>query len=437
LLLPENAVERNEKFLHTVFSSQHTESVIMSLPRWNLSLAGAQPAFEPLAVKTYTGDASLSEAEILRAIDSEHYQERTAAARAALIQNIQLPQNKLKVLLRDTQADVLWFATEIALRHTPKIEVEDVVHLLGQKDDYLIGLGHQLLTQSGLVVDTLCDYLTSHQEISRDTVVAVSYIAEMDWQTLVQLPTRIQAASLQEWFEKVWVVCGSALCLGWRHNPPEAIFENAYLQAKDRRRFETRRTEEVADKIHQLELLLKLRNTQPRKRLQDEPLFQAADELIQYGHDLRGIVLALLDSPRPSTMHGAVRYLTRLWWDDSITILIERLDSSSSRRKGALKALVDIGKPAVEPLINAIRTCRNQRIIIMSIEALGQIGNTRAIPVIRECAKSNRRLRLTATHPNARIRPNARRVLRMYFGIEVQPDKTVTSAPDAEEVEEH
>lgn len=414
--IPEDAVERNEKFLHTVFDNQRAKSVTVSLP-----------AFEPLAVKTYTGDMPLSEAEILRTIDSEHYQERIAAARAALIQNIQLPQEKLKTLLRDDEGDVLWFAMEIALRDTPEIEVEDIVHLLSQKDDDIIELGRQLLTQSGLGVHELCDYLGSQRTINRYTVVATSYIAEMDWQALVTLPMNIKAASLQEWFEKVWSVCGSALCLSSQRQP-EAIFENAYLQAKTfvDTGLKPASTEEVADKIHQLSLLLKLRNTQPRKRVRDEPLFQAADELIQYGYDLREIVLAMLDGPQ-LTMHGAVRYLTRLWWDDSVDLLIERLGSSSSRRKGALKALVDIGEPAVEPLMDAVRTSPNQLIIIMSVDALGRIGDTRAIPVIEE----------RVNHPNKQIRKNAQRVLRTYFGIEMQPNKVVTSAPDASEVEEH
>ena len=54
--------------------------------------------------------------------------------------------------------------------------------------------------------------------------------------------------------------------------------------------------------------------------------------------------MAMLNSGHPMTSQGAVRLLTRLWWDDGIDILIQWLDLSSSRRKSALKALVDIGE---------------------------------------------------------------------------------------------
>ena len=391
--VPEDAVERNAGFLNAVFDSKQSNPVVVSAP-----------AFELLPVKAYTGDAPLSEAEILQAVDSEYPQERVAAARAALIQNIRLPQEKLKRLFHDTEEDAIWFGMEMAMRDAASVEAEDFVQLLGQEDDYLIALGYQLIAQSVVEVDSVIEYLTGQGEINRNSVVAVRLIADMDWPALVDLPTRIQAASLQEWFEKVWIICGSALCLGWRE-APEPVFEKAYLHAKTYEANE----EERNGKIHQLGLLLKLRNTQSRKKLRDEPLFQAADELTQYGHDLRGIVMAMLDSPHPNTSHGAVRFLTRLWWDDCIDILIQRLDSSSSRRKSVLKALVDIGEPAVESLIHAIQTTRNQRITIMSMQALGQIGNTCAIPIIQE----------RAHHSNERIRSNARRILRAYFGVSV------------------
>ena len=407
---PEDAVERNEKFLHTVFDNKHSEPVTVSAP-----------SFQPLPVKAYAGDALVHETEILQAIDSEHPQERVTAARAALVQDMSLPQEKLKSLLSDTEPDAIWFGMEIALRDSSEPDVESFVHLLGQKDDYLIALGYQMLAMSSVQVDSVFDYLVSQREITQDTAVAIRLIADMDWPALVTFPTRIQAESLQEWFEKVWVICGTALCLRWK-NRPEPIFEEAYRHV---RTFEAS-PDECSDKVHQLELLLKLQNRQSRKRLRDELLFQPADELIQYGHDLRGIVMAMLGSPHAGTVHGAMRLLTRLWWDDCIDLLIQKLDSSSSPRKGALKALVDIGEPAVESLLHAIQTIRNQRIIFMSIEALGRIGDERAIPIIRE----------RAGHPNDRIRFNARRVLKQYFSIEMRPGREDVSIPDASEVEE-
>jgi len=524
--VPQDAVERNEKFLHTIFENREKNMMVPPL------------VFEPLPVKSYKGEHPRSFAEALEELDSSHPQERVMAARAALTQNIQLPKETLERLLHDTETDVVWFGQEIALKDTNQIAVEYVFQLLGEQDDYLVGLGWQLLIRSTEQVEALCDYLISQSEINRKTLAVARVIAKLDlsngkgviqsvvergsrqiadalqravesgqpydeireyirllrklcewndieeitvfsesiqlllprllynlrernvspshfsvlpeiwgnqavrlwtrrefsnqvdalcdylisqreitpnttgvarliatldWQTLETLPTRIQAPSLQEWFAHMWVICGSALCLTltWGYKP-EPILENAHIQAKTYPASE----EEVADKIHQLKLLLKLRNTQSYKKVEDAPLFQTADELIQYGHDLRGIVLSMLVSQHPYTACGAIRLLTRLWWDDCIDILIQQLDASKSRRKSALKALVDIGTPAVEPLMDAIKMDRNRRIVIRSMEALGQIGDTRAIPVIQEIAND----------PNG-ISFNARQVLQTHFGI--------------------
>jgi len=61
-------------------------------------------------------------------------------------------------------------------------------------------------------VDALCDYLTSQGEVNQNTAGVARMVAALDWQTLVKFPTHIQVESLQEWFARMWVVCGSALC---------------------------------------------------------------------------------------------------------------------------------------------------------------------------------------------------------------------------------
>ena len=299
--------------------------------------------------------------------------------------------------------------------------MENFVQLLAQEDDYLNALAHQLLGQSTVQADSVFEYLASQEGIIKGTVAAVVLMADMDWQMLVECPARISASSLQEWFEKIWIICGAALCLGWRHKA-EDVFESAYRQA---RAYEAS-DDERNDKIHQLELLLKLRNKVPRKSIEDDLLFQPANELMQYGHDLRTIIMSMVNAAHPFTSAGAIRFLTRLWWDDCIDILIQRLDSGSSSRKSALRALLDIGKPTVKPLIHALQTSRNQRIIVMTMEALGQLGDTRAIPAIRE----------RADHRNERIHFNSRRVLKGYFGIEVEQSRQEDVAPDASEIEE-
>jgi len=390
--VPEDAVERTEQFLHAAFESDEPCKV-------------DPPAFEPLPIAVYTGDPPLGEAEVLAGLDSEHPQERVAAARAALTQNIRLPQEKQSRLLQDPEPDVIWFGTEIFLRHDGAPAIDDIVHLLGQKDDYLIGLGDDLLVRSNLRTDALCEYLTQQERISSRTVVVARKIAELDFSALEHLPENIQATSLQEWFAKAWVVCGSALCIGWRPDAA-AVFENACRQPERYPAGEKER----ADAIRQLELLLQMRNNRGGRQIQDEPLFAAADALVRYGHDLRDVVLAMLYSDRTPTSNGAMRHLTRLWWDDAIDLLIQFLDASSSRRKSAFKALVDIDEPAVPSLIHAARTLQSPRVVIRCMDALGQIGDPRAVPVLREIAH----------RPGDRIPHCARVALQRDFGIQVQ-----------------
>ncbi|MBI1930247.1 sigma-70 family RNA polymerase sigma factor, partial [Candidatus Poribacteria bacterium] len=81
--VPDDAVERNAAFLHTVFESEKRGVTVPA------------PVFEPHPVKTYTGEPPRDPAEVIASINAEDYRERANAARAALLQNIQLPREKL------------------------------------------------------------------------------------------------------------------------------------------------------------------------------------------------------------------------------------------------------------------------------------------------------------------------------------------------------
>ena len=63
---------------------------------------------------------------------------------------------------------------------------------------------------------------------------------------------------------------------------------------------------------------------------------------------------------------------------------------------------MELGEAAVQPLIEAIRTSPDQRTVVLSIEALGQIGDKRAIPVLKEYV----------AHPNKHIRFGAIQALK-------------------------
>ena len=298
--------------------------------------------------------------------------------------------------------------------------VGDIANLLVQDDDYVVGLGYQIIDKSGMKSEELCQYIFNQDDVCPETATIAEVAAEIDIRALLDSPRSVAVESLGEWLKGMWVLCGSTLCLSYQYNA-DAIFHNAKARVDS---FNVTQKERE-DAIHQLDLILRLRYRCSRKRINDKPMFDAADELVTYGYDLRGLIEAMLNSHHAHVKNGAIRFLTRLWWNDSIQMLINFLDSSSSPRKMALKSILDIGEPAIKPLIQAVESSRKQRIIYMSMEALGQLSSTEAIPVIEKRSHD----------PVRKIRLNARRVLRNYFGIVMQDDE-LDQTPDASEVEE-
>jgi len=410
--VPDDAVQRNEEFLNIVFSSAEPGQTILEAPE-----------FRPQPVKAYSGDASVEKEEILDFVNSVHPWERVAGARAALIQGVQLSDESIRKLFGDDEADARWFGIQIAMGNSTRdsLGIDDIANLLVEDDDYVVGLGYQLIGKLGVKPEELCQYIFDQDDVCPETAKIAEVAAEIDIQALVDFPRSVEVESLGEWLKGMWVLCGSVLCLSYQHDA-DKIFHNAKARVDS---FSATQKERE-DAIHQLDLTLRLRYKCSRKRINDKPMFDAADELVTYGYDLRGIIEAMLNSHHPHTRNGAIRFLTRLWWDDSIQMLISLLDSSSSPRKMALKSIVDIGEPAVKPLIQAMESSRKQRIVYMSMEALGQLKSTEAVPVIKKRSHD----------PVRKIRLNARRVLRDHFGIVMQDDEP-DQTPDASEVEEN
>ena len=117
--VPEDAVERNEKFLHTVFENSGKATVSTFSEG---SEFGRFPLKAPSSV--------LSEAEISEYIASDSPRARACAAHAALRQNVELAEGEIEVLLRDSEPDCVWFGLELALRDGFTPELEDIPYLL-------------------------------------------------------------------------------------------------------------------------------------------------------------------------------------------------------------------------------------------------------------------------------------------------------------------
>lgn len=167
--LPADAAARNEQFLHAAFDHSSAESFRV-----------APPEFDPLPVRTYTREPALDDANLFTDLDSEHPQRRVAAARAALVHDVPLSQNQQNKLLCNTVPDAIWFGTEISLRDKGLPSIDIAVDLLGQQDDYLIGIGDHLFDRANIHVDALCDYLVQQPRVSQKTAVAANKIAEID-----------------------------------------------------------------------------------------------------------------------------------------------------------------------------------------------------------------------------------------------------------------
>jgi len=409
--MPDDAVQRNGAFLDMVFGNAGPSGTIRAIP---------EP--KPQPVRAYTGDVHLGQREIMDSISSAHPWERAAGARAALIQGVKVPDESLKKLFNDDEADARWFGLQIAMGTATRdsLGIGDMANLLVEDDDYVVGLGYQLMDKLSVTAAELCQYVFSQDDVGPGTSRIVEAAAEMDVRALVDFPQTVVAESLRQFLRGMWVLGGSVLCLGYAHSA-DGIFHNAKSRVDSFDPTEKEREEA----LHQLDLTLRFRYRCTIKRINDKPMFDAGDGLLAYGYDLRGVVLAMLDSHHAHTRNGAMRFLTRLFWDDCIQMLISSLDASSSPRKMALKSIVGIGEPAVKPLIQAVEGSRKQRVVYMAMEALGQLRSTEAIPAIER-----------RSHDHAsKIRLNARRVLRDHFGMAVQDDSP-DQTPDASEAEE-
>ncbi len=85
---------------------------------------------------------------MLNFVHSVHPWERVAGARAALVQGIQLPDESLRKLFGNDDADTKWSGIQIAMRNSAgdSFGVRDIANLLVEDDDYVVGLGYQLIT---------------------------------------------------------------------------------------------------------------------------------------------------------------------------------------------------------------------------------------------------------------------------------------------------
>ena len=277
--VPEDAVERNERFLHTVFEEAGRTAV---------STFSEGSEFGKFPVKS--APSAFSEAEIAECMASDSPRARACAAHAALRQNVKLAEGAFEVLLRDSEPDCVWFGLELALRdgYTPRSEdipyLLDAIYFHGRENRHYISLVDRLFPRD-VQARGLADYLLTQWEISWGSVTSAQKLKEMDWEMFVELPKRVGAGSLPEWLDRMWVICGSALCSHWNERDPGRFFENVIEQTRSYRATER----EEADAVHQLELLFVLGHSLYVDELKpegfhreeyDRPIIAAAEELI-------------------------------------------------------------------------------------------------------------------------------------------------------------
>ncbi|NKB65679.1 MAG: hypothetical protein GKR89_01340 [Candidatus Latescibacteria bacterium] len=389
--LPADAVARTERLLEAVLEQPVDQP-----------LAVVAPLVQEQAVAQYQEGPPWSLDQVQAGLGAAESAQRVAAARAVMVQGMDLESGQRLRLLADDEPDVVWFATAAALRQRQPVSVHEMNYLLAPKDEYLLGLSDQVMNQNGPTAAALADFLAAQICVSRSTATAAVKLAEWDWPRLQSLPELLPADSLEAWFERAWVVCASSLALGW-DPAPDPVFAAAQrrLAALDG---PASQREELG---RQLEWLLQLRNSGSRK-VKDGPLVTAAQALKDQGRDLRAVVMTLLQSPAISAASAAICLLPLGWWDDCLPRLIGQLDGSKARRKLAFRLLWEMGEEAVEALLAVLQNERYaSRVQVACIMALGKIGDERAVP----------QLRAMLTHRHRKIGTGAAWVLEHDFGL--------------------
>jgi hypothetical protein len=222
---------------------------------------------------------------------------------------------------------------------------------------------------------------------------------------LEQLPERVAAVPLSKWFETMWIVCGSALCLrnisgSLRGHNPDVLFQAVRL------RLESLSTDNEHQEMNlHLDVLRELGRIMATKRAERGKFINLANNLLRQRNKMRRAVFELLEDADRFVAQAGIRLLSALKWDDSIDLLIQQLPMDSMRRKAAVQALVAIGEPVVMPVVQAIEQTDSSRLIVMGMEVLGRIGDVRALPTIRRYT----------SHPEWKIQEAARRVLGSRF----------------------
>ena len=373
--VPADAVRRTEHLLEAVLDQPADEP-----------LAVQAPPLEDRPVANYIEGAPLDPAVVHKNLAAARAPLRVAAARAVMVQGIELSEPQRIRLFADGEGDVVWFATQAAASRADQLSIAEMAGILSHGDDYLKGLGDQLLKQAGITAEDLCAYLAGQPEINRTTTAVAVKIAEMDWPLLHTLPERLEAASLQAWFERAWVVCGSSMWLGW-NSRPEEVFAVAC------RRLETfaAAAKERGPLLQQLQWLLLLRGARGGKKERAAKAKQAAQALHSSGRDLRGLVLIWLQSGPSNLVGAAANILSLGWWEDSADLLIGQLDKSSGKRKAAFEALLDMGQGAAGALLEIVQRGGAQRPLVACMALLGKLAEPRAVPVLEQMLGDPRR----------------------------------------------
>jgi len=150
----------------------------------------------------------------------------------------------------------------------------------------------------------------------------------------------------------------------------------------------------------------------------DKYLRQAAVEaLARIGAAIQGPLIEVLREGDEEARQRAIAALGQMEGPRDLTPLIEALSSGPSYEvwQGAMDALVQIGEPAVEPLIAVLQGgdwMARRRVA----RTLGQIGNTQAVrPLIEALGDSIRAVRQAAAEALHHVdSPQARAALRKY-----------------------
>lgn len=347
------------------------------------SHASTEISFLPAPTRSLWREDEVEDPNNSNLLNSPKGSVRLRALRQTLTQDTPISSDTLRALFNDPEPDVVWLSCDLRLYRGDQFTTEETAHLLAKEDECLQDIGQYLVGQMSPAqqIDAFKTFLLASDSLSIETALVLRKLALSDKTLLESILSSTDGLSLDEWFKRVFIVCGSALVLGWRPSPV-MFFENTRRTFKKR----YRHISGSEQRLEELEWLFSLYNGESGHKRIAPTLLIAAKQLEGRGFPVRTLVEIMLRSDEPAVEHAARQIVAHLEWEDAADLLVGELNNSEAMKESARRALLGMGSTAVPGLIGALRQVQSINAVLSVIDLLGRIGSQAAIMPLRELA---------------------------------------------------